>query len=77
MNLFETRKSMNQEYIDTKLTAKLLGVSESTIKRLRKCSSGPPYSRLGRQIRYYVPDVRDWMIANQDCHKRDVEFLDG
>jgi len=67
---------MNQEYIDTKLTAKLLGVSESTIKRLRKRSSGPPWTRVGRQIRYYVPDVRDWMLANQNRHKRDVEFLD-
>ena len=67
---------MNQAYIDTKQVAQLLGLSISTIKRLRKRSSGPPYSRVGKQIRYFVPDVRNWMISNQNRHKRDVEFLD-
>lgn len=65
---------MNQEYINSKQLATLLGLSASTIKRLRKRSSGPSWTRVAGQIRYYVPDVRDWMIANQNRHKRDVEY---
>ncbi|MEP1230732.1 MAG: helix-turn-helix domain-containing protein [Litorimonas sp.] len=67
---------MNQQYLNTRQIAQLLGLSVSTLKRLRKQPSGPPWTRLGSQIRYYVPDVRDWMIANQGRHKRDVEYLD-
>ena len=67
---------MNQEYLNTKQIAQLLGLSVSTVKRLRKSFTGPPYTRVGRQIRYFTPNVRDWMVANQNRHKRDVEYLD-
>ena len=62
---------MIQEYLNTKDMAQLLGVSISTIKRLRKSpSEGPKFSYVGHQVRYHVHDIRDWMKANQTRHKR-------
>jgi predicted DNA-binding transcriptional regulator AlpA len=63
---------MIQEFLNTRDVSQLLGVSVSTIKRLRKTSSGPPWTRVGAQIRYHVHSVRDWAKANQNRHKRDM-----
>jgi len=65
---------MIQAYINTNDVATLLGVSVSTIKRLRKTTSGPPWTRVGSQIRYHVHDVRDWAKANQNRYKRDLGY---
>ena len=64
---------MIQEYLDTHQTAYLLGVSESTIKRLRKSEAGPTYSRVKRLVRYRITDVRDWMTNNQNRHGRKTD----
>lgn len=66
---------MNQEYLNTKQIAQLLGLSESTIKRLRKQPNQIPWTKVGRQVLYHVHDVRNWMKENQNRHKRDVEYL--
>jgi len=64
---------MQQEYLSPQQTAQLLGLSESTIKRLRKNADEIPWTRVGHQIRYHIHDVRDWMRVNQNRHKRNVD----
>ena len=69
---------MNQEYINTKQVSQLLGLPQSTMKRFRKQpKKGPPWTRIGSLIRYNVREVRDWMIANQNSHKRDTGAFYG
>lgn len=66
---------MIQEYLNTKDVANLLGVSISTIKRLRKSlNEGPKFSYVGHQVRYKTQDVRNWMEANQSRCKRDMDM---
>ena len=64
---------MIQEYINTTDVSRLLGVSVSTIKRLRKRPNEIPWTKVGSQVRYNILDVRDWMQANQNHHKRSVD----
>ena len=65
---------MNQEYLSTVELSQFLGISTSTIKRLRKRPNEIPWTRIGRQVRYHIHDVKGWMLDNQGRHKRDVEF---
>jgi len=64
---------MQQQYLSTPQTATLLGLSESTLKRLRKRPNEIPWTKVGSQVRYNILDVRDWMQANQNRHKRSVD----
>jgi excisionase family DNA binding protein len=41
--------------------AEYLGVDEKTLERWRRERTGPPYIRAGRQVRYRVEDVQDWL----------------
>ena len=61
---------MHQQYLTTRQTATLLGLSESTLKRHRKHSNGIPFTKVGSQIRYKTQDVRDWMEDNSSKHNR-------
>ena len=61
---------MHQQYLTTRQTATLLGLSESTLKRHRKHSNGIPFTKVGSQIRYNIHDVQIWMQENSSRHKR-------
>ena len=65
---------MIQEYINTTDVSRLLGVSVSTIKRLRKRPNGIPFTKVGGQIRYHIHIVRDWMYENQNRHKGSIDY---
>jgi len=66
---------MHQKYLQTKQVGQLLGVSVSTLKRLRKKPNGIPWTKVNGLIRYNIDDVKNWMKDNSTKHKRDVEFL--
>lgn len=44
--------------IDAKQVAKLLGVSDKTVQRMRDAGKLPPPKRLGRLIRWRYDDIR-------------------
>ena len=52
--------------------SEILGTSASTLYRLRRNGCGPPYFRLGSNIRYRVNDVRLW-IEGKTQHSKSVE----
>ena len=51
------------EIIDTTEAAKRLGLSASTLNKLRLTGGGPRFATLGRAIRYRVPDLDAWVAA--------------
>ena len=51
------------EYAPTETIAKLLGVSTSFLTKARVYGDGPPYTKLGRVVRYHVPTVKEWALS--------------
>ena len=41
--------------------AKHLGLSESTLNKLRLTGGGPTYIKLGRRVLYTTKDLEDWL----------------
>lgn len=54
----------HEQFISPKQCAELFGVSERTIRRLRKLGSGPAYAKISRaKILYPVADLVTWIEA--------------
>lgn len=49
------------EYLTTRQVAERTGFSIKALELMRHTRRGPPYFRIGRQIRYSWADVRAWM----------------
>jgi len=45
--------------------AKRLGLSASTLAKMRLYGTGPAYSKLGRRVVYRLEDLEAWVAANQ------------
>ncbi len=45
--------------------AKKLGLSVSTLAKMRLYGSGPVYSKLGRRVVYRLADLEAWIAANR------------
>ena len=45
--------------------AKQLGLSISTLAKMRLSGDGPAYSKLGRRVVYRPADIDAWVTANQ------------
>ncbi|MDE0006560.1 MAG: helix-turn-helix domain-containing protein [Rhodospirillaceae bacterium] len=48
-------------YLSTRQAAELLGLSPRTLERYRGAGEGPPFMKMGRQVRYARVDLDDWM----------------
>ena len=53
-------------YLDTRQAAVYVGLSPTTLHRMRWAGDGPPYARWGRRVIYDRADLDDWMAR----HKR-------
>ena len=42
-----------------------LGLSESTLAKMRLSGDGPPYSKLGRRVVYRPDDIDAWLASNR------------
>jgi predicted DNA-binding transcriptional regulator AlpA len=49
------------EYVDVKGLAAITGISASTWNKRRLTGDTPPFSKIGKSVRYHVPIVRAWM----------------
>ncbi|WP_420730542.1 helix-turn-helix transcriptional regulator [Hwanghaeella sp. 1Z406] len=57
---------MNEnQWIRTIKAAEYVGLSRSTLEKLRVYGGGPAYSALGRAIVYRVQDLDSWVSANR------------
>jgi predicted DNA-binding transcriptional regulator AlpA len=57
--------------------AKLVGLSESTLAKLRLNGNGPTYCKLGRRVVYRLPDLEEWLQsrATKDTSDANARFL--
>jgi predicted DNA-binding transcriptional regulator AlpA len=47
--------------LDTAAAADFVGLSKSTLEKLRCFGTGPKYLKLNRAVRYRVPDLEVWL----------------
>ena len=52
-------------YLDTKQAADYLGLSVSTLEKLRVTGRGPRYAKAGRRVIYDRRDLDRWMAARK------------
>jgi hypothetical protein len=57
-------------FLDSHAAARLLGVSERTLRGWRCERQGPPYRALGRTIRYRRDELLAWADAQQPAPER-------
>src|SRR5579863_8223282 len=68
-NLTNSEETMSTPKYDRTLTvraaANYLGLSASTLNKLRCTGAGPVYFKLGRAVRYDPQDLDDWLTARR------------
>ncbi len=52
---------INQTPFDTRAAASYLGMSKSTLEKLRVFGGGPKYLKLRHLVRYRQQDLDEWM----------------
>ena len=60
--------------IDAEAAARHLGLSKSTLAKLRLSGNGPVYCKLGRRIVYRLIDLDAWL---QSCRRRSTSEPGG
>jgi predicted DNA-binding transcriptional regulator AlpA len=57
--------------------ARFVGLSESTLAKLRLNGNGPPYCKLGRRVVYRLADLEQWLQSRttRDTSDADARFL--
>jgi len=48
--------------------ARFLGLSESTLNKLRLTGTGPPYMKLGRRVLYDLHELQAWAAVRKRNH---------
>lgn len=48
------------EYLSTHQAAILVGLTDRGMEDMRLRNEGPPYTHVGRKVRYRAADLRDW-----------------
>lgn len=63
--------------ITAKVAAHLVGLSESTLAKLRLNGNGPTYCKLGRRVVYRPADLEQWLQSRttRDTSDADARFL--
>lgn len=54
-----------QAYLRAPEAARYLGLSTSTVNKLRLTGGGPLYSRVGRRVLYRVQDLDAWVASGR------------
>src|SRR6516225_7207091 len=63
--------------VSTKIAARFVGLSESTLAKLRLNGNGPVYCKLGRRVVYRPADLEQWLQSptTRDTSDADARFL--
>ena len=63
--------------VSTKVAARYVGLSESTLAKLRLNGNGPTYYKLGRRVVYRPADLDQWLQSRtaRDTSDADARFL--
>jgi predicted DNA-binding transcriptional regulator AlpA len=63
--------------VTASIAARFVGLSESTLAKLRLNGNGPTYCKLGRRVVYRPSDLEQWLQsrATRDTSDADARFL--
>ena len=63
--------------VPTAEAARVVGLSESTLAKLRLNGNGPTYCKLGRRVVYRLADLEKWLQSRtaRDTSDADARFL--
>lgn len=53
--------------------ARFVGLSESTLAKLRLNGNGPVYCKLGRRVVYRLADLEQWLQSRATCDTCDAD----
>lgn len=56
------------EMVDTKVAARIVGLSPATLETKRSRGGGPPFVKYAKAVRYRVADLRAWRDAKLRNH---------
>jgi|SRR6516164_4934757 predicted DNA-binding transcriptional regulator AlpA len=59
--------------LSTKEAAKYLGLSPSTLAKLRLSGNGPVYSKLGRRVVYLIEKLKEWLTSREARNTSDAD----
>ena len=65
------------EVLDARDAARFVGLSDSTLAKLRLNGNGPVYCKLGRRVVYRPSDLEQWLQSRttRDTSDADARFL--
>ena len=63
--------------VSAQVAARFVGLSESTLAKLRLNGNGPAYCKLGRRVVYRLADLDEWLQSRvaRDTSDADARFL--
>jgi len=66
-------KPLLPKVITTRTAARFVGLSESTLAKLRLSGNGPTYCKLGRRVVYRPEDLDAWLQSRATSDTSDAE----
>jgi predicted DNA-binding transcriptional regulator AlpA len=71
------RHTVTAKVLYTRDAARFVGLSESTLAKLRLNGNGPVYCKLGRRVVYRPADLEQWLQSRiaRDTSDADARFL--
>jgi predicted DNA-binding transcriptional regulator AlpA len=54
-----------RKVLNTHQAAEYVGLSASTLEKLRLSGGGPCFIKLGKRVAYHVDDLDSWLAANR------------
>ncbi len=63
--------------LNTTQAATYVGLSPSTLAKLRLSGNGPIYNKLGRRVSYTTAELDNWLALNQRRSTSDVDNFIG
>lgn len=54
-----------QTYLSVAEAARFLGLSSSTLNKMRVRGDGPPFSKCGSRVIYYLRDLTNWVAERR------------
>jgi len=72
-----SREADGRKVLPARDAARFVGLSESTLAKLRLNGNGPVYCKLGRRVVYRPADLEQWLQSRtvRDTSDADARFL--
>ena len=74
---YAARRTDRPTVLQARDAARFVGLSESTLAKLRLNGNGPTYCKLGRRVVYRPADLEEWLQSRtaRDTSDADARFL--